>query len=88
MYQNPIGPGAAAAGIGGLAWADGNVWLWAFFIALAAFTLLNAFGATLFRVLPAGVTERPRAWLVRTFGDNAPTGRRTVREYNFRKRGR
>ena len=88
MYQNPVGPGAAAAGIGGLAWMDGNVLLWALFAALAAFTLLNAFGATLFRILPAGVTERPRAWLARTFGGEASTGRRKVREYNFRKRER
>lgn len=75
MYNNPIGPGAAGAGLAGFAlWFDQPV-LWVLFAALAAFTLLNAAGALVFRVLPAGMTEGVRAAVVRRFGRTpAPAG--------------
>lgn len=72
MYNNPIGPGSAAAGLGlGAAGAylfGLPMWVWAVvFTSLAAFTLVGA-GWALLRILPAGLTERPRAFVVKRFG--------------------
>ncbi len=68
MYTNPLGPGSAAAGLGlgdGAAYGFGLTWL---FIALAVFTLIGA-GWALMRVLPAGLTEKPRSFFAARFGN-------------------
>lgn len=86
MYQNPAGPGVASAGVGGLAFMLDSPLLWALFVALALFTLMNAFGAVVFRVLPAGLTERPRAALLHLLGrDQSP--RTQAKRYDFANRG-
>lgn len=86
MYNNPIGPGAASAGLGGMALFADSPLLWALFAALALFTIVNALGALLFRVFPAELTERPRAALLRLVGRGA-AGRATAPVYDFGGRG-
>ena len=68
MYNNPIGPGSAAAGLGlGTAGVFAlGLPMWVFAL-LALFTLIGATWALL-RILPAGLTERPRAFVVKRFG--------------------
>lgn len=88
-YQNPVGPGIAAAGIGGVAWLSNSTMLMLLFVLLAAFTVVNMLGAITFRVLPAGITERPRAAMRRMFGKHDRViGSRTVKRYDFRRRQR
>lgn len=82
MYNNPIGPGAAGAGLGGMLLTSPGFGWWLVFGALAAFALVNALSATVFRVLPAGLTERPRAWCLRLLG-HQPGGRTSVKRYDF-----
>lgn len=77
MYNNPAGPVAASAGLGGggLALMSGSWTL--------LFVFIGAFWAAM-RFLPAGVTERPRALVERVFAPrNAVAGRRTVKRYDF-----
>jgi hypothetical protein len=68
MYNNPIGPGSAAAGLG-LGTAGAFMFglpMWVFAL-LALFTLIGA-GWALLRILPAGLTERPRAFVAKRLG--------------------
>lgn len=83
MYNNPAGPVAASAGLGGggLALMSGSWTL--LFVFIGAFALIGAIWAAM-RFLPAGVTERPRALVERVFAPrNAVAGRRTVKRYDF-----
>ncbi len=88
MYNNPVGPVSAAAGLGGGGMAYMGGGMAALFVFMAAFALIGAFWAAM-RFLPAGVTERPRAFMVRAFGPKTSIpGRRSVKRYDFSKKHR
>ena len=86
MYNNPVGPVSAAAGLGGggIAYMGGG--MTALYLFMAVFALIGAFWAAM-RFLPAGVTERPRAFAERALRPkNSIPGRREVKRYDFSRR--